>query len=47
MLTYILRTKNLSKTIGGRQLVTDVSMHLKKGEVYGFLGPNGAGKTTS
>ena len=26
--------------------MTDVSIHVKKGEIYGFLGPNGAGKTT-
>ena len=27
-------------------LVTDVDIHIRKGEIYGFLGPNGAGKTT-
>lgn len=43
---YILQTNQLTKVIGGKNLVTNVSMHVKKGEVYGFLGPNGAGKTT-
>ncbi len=43
---YILQTNKLTKTIGSKNLVTDVSMHVKKGEIYGFLGPNGAGKTT-
>lgn len=43
---YILRTNHLTKTIGGKELVKDVSIHIKKGEIYGFLGPNGAGKTT-
>ena len=43
---YILQTDRLTKAIGGKNLVTNVSMHVKKGEIYGFLGPNGAGKTT-
>ena len=43
---YLLQTNHLTKTIGGKELVTDVSMHVNKGEIYGFLGPNGAGKTT-
>ena len=43
---YILQTNHLTKTIGGKELVTDVNLHIKKGEIYGFLGPNGAGKTT-
>ena len=32
--------------IGSKALVTDVNIHIPKGEIYGFLGPNGAGKTT-
>ncbi len=43
---YILQTSHLTKTIGGKELVSNVSLHMKKGEIYGFLGPNGAGKTT-
>lgn len=43
---YILQTTNLTKTIGGKTLVSNVNLHVKKGEIYGFLGPNGAGKTT-
>ena len=43
---YILQTNHLTKTIGRKELVTDVNLHMKKGEIYGFLGPNGAGKTT-
>ena len=42
----MIQTNHLSKTIGGKELVTDVNLHVKKGEIYGFLGPNGAGKTT-
>lgn len=43
---YILLTNHLTKAIGGRELVKDVNLHIKKGEICGFLGPNGAGKTT-
>ncbi len=43
---YILQTSHLTKTIDGKELVSNVSLHMKKGEIYGFLGPNGAGKTT-
>lgn len=45
-MSYILQTSRLTKTIGGKDLVRDVDIHVKKGEIYGFLGPNGAGKTT-
>lgn len=45
-MSYLLQTNHLTKTIDGKDVVKDVSMHLKKGEIYGFLGPNGAGKTT-
>ncbi|MBU3099747.1 MULTISPECIES: ABC transporter ATP-binding protein [Clostridium] len=43
---YILRTINLSKKFIDNEVVTNVNMNIKKGEIYGFLGPNGAGKTT-
>ena len=42
-----LEIKNLSKSIKKIQLLSDISLTLKKGEVFGFLGPNGAGKTTT
>lgn len=45
-MSYILQTNQLTKTIGGKELVANVDIHVKKGEIYGFLGPNGAGKTT-
>jgi len=37
----------LQKSFGKRQVVKDVSLALRTGEVVGLLGPNGAGKTTS
>ena len=45
-MSYIIQTNHLGKIIDGKDLVTDVNIHVKKGEIYGFLGPNGAGKTT-
>ena len=42
----ILQTNQLTKTIDGKDLVRNVNIHVKKGEIYGLLGPNGAGKTT-
>ena len=46
MMSYILQTNHLTKTMDGKNLVSDVSIHVRKGEIYGLLGPNGAGKTT-
>lgn len=43
---YLLQTNHLTKTIGQKELVSDVNLHVRKGEIYGFLGPNGAGKTS-
>ncbi|GAA0180114.1 ABC transporter ATP-binding protein [Clostridium sediminicola] len=45
-MTYVLKTYNLTKAFEGKEAVSNVSMNVKKGEIYGFLGPNGAGKTT-
>ena len=42
-----LIVKGLEKSYGTRQVVRDVSLKVKNGEVVGLLGPNGAGKTTS
>lgn len=42
-----LSVRNLTKKIGKRQIIKDISFELKSGEVFGFLGPNGAGKTTT
>ena len=45
-MNYILRTTNLVKKFGDKEVISNVNMNIKKGEIYGFLGPNGAGKTT-
>lgn len=45
-MSILLRTNKLSKSFKGKEVVSEVSMTIKKGEIYGFLGPNGAGKTT-
>jgi len=45
-MSYILKTYNLIKAYKGKEVVSNVNMNIKKGEIYGFLGPNGAGKTT-
>src|SRR6476659_10461770 len=42
-----IEVRGLSKSFGGREVVHDLSMQVKRGEIYGFLGPNGSGKTTS
>jgi lipopolysaccharide export system ATP-binding protein len=42
-----LNATHLSKKYKARQVVKNVSLQLKRGEIVGLLGPNGAGKTTS
>jgi ABC-2 type transport system ATP-binding protein len=39
--------RGLTKSFGGREVVHDLSMQVKRGTIYGFLGPNGSGKTTT
>lgn len=42
----ILTTNALCKQYGHFKVLTDLSMHIPKGAIYGFVGKNGAGKTT-
>ncbi|MGL5353617.1 MAG: ABC transporter ATP-binding protein [Clostridium sp.] len=42
----IMKTTNLTKAFKGTEVIKDVNINIKKGEIYGLLGPNGAGKTT-
>jgi ABC-2 type transport system ATP-binding protein len=47
MTTPVVETRHLSRRFGDKLAVADLSVTVKRGEVFGFLGPNGAGKTTS
>jgi ABC-2 type transport system ATP-binding protein len=42
----ILQTRNITKRYSGKAAVENVSMTIKKGDIYGLIGRNGAGKTT-
>jgi len=42
-----INVDGLSKSFGGRAVVQNLSMQVKRGSIYGFLGPNGSGKTTT
>lgn len=42
-----IQLDKIRKTLGGREVLQDVSFEVCKGDIFGFLGPNGAGKTTT
>lgn len=46
MAEYVLKTENLSKNFKDFRALTNVSISLEKGKIYGMIGKNGAGKTT-
>jgi ABC-2 type transport system ATP-binding protein len=43
----VIDVHGLTKRFGGRTVVRDLSMQVRRGTIYGFLGPNGSGKTTT
>ena len=43
----MLSIQNLTKCYGDKVAVSDLSLHIRPGEVCGFIGHNGAGKTTT
>jgi ABC-2 type transport system ATP-binding protein len=43
----VISVWNVSKSIGKREIIKDISFEVKEGEVFGFLGKNGAGKSTT
>lgn len=46
-MSHAIETISLRKEFGPKVAVADLTLTVKRGEVFGFLGPNGAGKTTS
>ena len=44
---YIVDVHDLNKSFNGKPAVIDVSLKIRRGEIFGFLGPNGSGKTTT
>lgn len=44
MLLYV---DGLRLSLGGREILSDVHLEIREGEIYGLLGPNGAGKSTT
>jgi len=47
MSRFAIETVGLNHRFGSQNVVTDLSLQVPKGSIYGFLGPNGAGKTTT
>ena len=47
MSEIILKCENLCKHFGKKQILENVSLEVKKGDILGFIGPNGAGKKTT
>jgi len=43
----LLYVERLCKSYDSKEIVQELSLHIKKGEAYGLLGPNGAGKSTT
>ncbi len=43
----VLSIKGVSKHLGKRKILSDITLDVHEGEIFGFLGPNGSGKTTT
>lgn len=44
---WAIDVRDLNKSFGDKHVVRDLSLQVRRGEIFGFLGPNGSGKTTS
>ncbi|MGA2083072.1 MAG: ABC transporter ATP-binding protein [Holophaga sp.] len=44
---FAVDIKGLNKSFGGKHVVKDLALQVKRGEIFGFIGPNGSGKTTT
>ena len=45
-MAYVLETQELTKVYGEKAAISNVSLHVPEGKIYGLIGRNGAGKTT-
>ena len=43
----VIDVAGLTKSFGARVVVKDLTLQVRRGQIYGFLGPNGSGKTTT
>jgi ABC-2 type transport system ATP-binding protein len=46
-MTEVIELEHVNKELNGRQVLKDVTLEVKQGDIFGYLGPNGAGKTTT
>jgi ABC-2 type transport system ATP-binding protein len=44
---WAIDVRGINKTFGDKHVVKDLTLQVRRGEIFGFLGPNGSGKTTS
>ena len=44
---YAIDVEGLTKSFDGKEVVRNLSLRVRRGQIYGFLGPNGSGKTTT
>ncbi len=45
-MNYFLTAKNICKSFEKTEALSNITLHIKKGDIFGVIGPNGAGKTT-